>query len=166
MLTAQKRKFALALMSGATKVDAAKRAGYSEKSARNKGSQLAKDSGIIAFIERKKKEKIEVDEVPTRGKKLKLPPAPIPPDASIAQSLPVSPPSSYDDPMDYLKAVMNGVEEDDMGRRDAAKAMLPYMHAKKGEMGKKDAKKEAANKVASKFSPQPPPKLVVNNGVK
>lgn len=68
MLTAQKRKFALALMTGASKKDAAIKAGYSEKSARSKGSQLAKDPEIIAFIERKKREKIEVDDLPTGGK--------------------------------------------------------------------------------------------------
>lgn len=164
MLTAQKRKFALALMSGASKTDAAIKAGYSGKSARCKGSQLAKDPDVIAFIERKKKEKIEVDEVSTRGKKVSLPSV-----VSPQPHTPVEPPgsgghqTSYDDPLEYLKAVMNGVEEDDMGRRDAAKAMLPYLHPKKGESGKKDAKAEAAKKAANKFVVQQPPKLVVNN---
>lgn len=41
--------------------------------------------------------------------------------------------------------------------------MLPYMHQKKGEGGKKDAKAEAAKKAANKFAIQQPPKLVVNN---
>lgn len=64
MLTAQKRKFALALMSGMSQKDAAIKAGYSEKSARSKGSQLAKDPEVSAFIRRKKSEKIEVDDEP------------------------------------------------------------------------------------------------------
>lgn len=64
MLTAQKRKYALALMSGMSQKDAAIKAGYSEKSARSKGSQLAKDPEVIAFIERKKREKVEVDDEP------------------------------------------------------------------------------------------------------
>ncbi|BCS74292.1 terminase small subunit [Escherichia coli] len=43
MLTTQKRKFALALMSGKNKTASAIAAGYSAKTARIKGSQLAKD---------------------------------------------------------------------------------------------------------------------------
>ena len=73
MLTAQKRKFAVALMSGMSQKDAAIKAGYSEKSARSKGSQLAKDPEVIAFISRKKKEVIETDDVPTYGKKVYTP---------------------------------------------------------------------------------------------
>lgn len=164
MLTAQKRKFALALMSGASKTDAAIKAGYSGKSARSKGSQLAKEPDVIAFIERKKKEKIEVDEVSTRGKKVSPPP-----DAAAQPQAPAEPPdngarqTSYDDPLEYLKAVMNGVEEDDMGRRDAAKAMLPYLHPKKGASGKKEERSAAAKAAAKKFGAMPPPTLVVNN---
>lgn len=164
MLTAQKRKFALALMSGSPKSEAARLAGYSERTARSQGSRLAKDPEVIAFIGRKKKEKNEVDDVPGFGKRVKAPPPPpsveIPPmdrPPELACSL------TYDDPLEYLKAVMNGLEEDDMGRRDAAKAMLPYIHTKKGEGGKKDAKNEAAKKAANKFAVQQPPKLVVNN---
>lgn len=164
MLTAQKRKFALALMSGASKTDAAIKAGYSGKSARSKGSQLAKEPDVIAFIERKKKEKIEVDEVPGRGKKVSSPPVAAPqppeepPDDSARQT-------SYDDPLEYLKAVMNGVEEDDMGRRDAAKAMLPYLHPKKGASGIKEGRNSAAKTAAKKFGAMAPPgpKLVVDN---
>lgn len=60
---------------------------------------------------------------------------------------------------------MNGLEPDDIGRRDAAKAMLPYMHPKKGEAGKKDARNAAAKVAAtvSKFGALAAPKLVVNN---
>lgn len=53
--------------------DAAIKAGYSEKSARSKGSQLAKDPEVIAFISRKKQEVIETDAVPTYGKKVYTP---------------------------------------------------------------------------------------------
>ena len=42
--------------------------------------------------------------------------------------------------------------------------MLPYVHSKKGEGGKKDAKQAAAKAVASKFAGMAPPQLVVNNG--
>ncbi|KDT76313.1 terminase small subunit [Escherichia coli 3-373-03_S1_C1] len=49
MLTTQKRKFALALMSGKNKTASAIAAGYSAKTARVKGSQLAKDPEVLAF---------------------------------------------------------------------------------------------------------------------
>ncbi|WP_201490132.1 terminase small subunit, partial [Escherichia coli] len=62
MLTTQKRKFALALMSGKNKTASAIAAGYSAKTARVKGSQLAKDPEVLAFIARKQCETVEVDE--------------------------------------------------------------------------------------------------------
>lgn len=72
---------------------------------------------------------------------------------------------AFEDPLDFLRTVMNCPVIELNDRKDAAKAMLPYMHAKKGEGGKKDAKKDAAVKaLASKFgSMPPPPRLVANN---
>ncbi|HIE0432005.1 TPA: terminase small subunit [Serratia marcescens] len=158
MLTAQKRKFALALMSGSNQTASAIKAGYSEKSARSKGSQLANDPEVIAFIERKKNEKVEVDEYPASRRDVNTSAVNTNQDNSQRAV-------HYDDPIEYLKAVMNGLEPDDIGRRDAAKAMLPYMHPKKGESGKKDARNAAAKVAAtvSKFGAMAPPKLVVNN---
>lgn len=161
MLTAQKRKFALALISGMSKKDAAIKAGYSENSARSKGSQLAKDPEVIAFIGRKKKEKIEVDDVPTHGKKVNTPA--VKPEPEAEPKMP-RPDGEYDDPLEFLKYVMNNRAEDIDTRKDAAKAMLPYLHSKKGEGGKKDAKQAAAKAVASKFTGMAPPQLIVNNG--
>lgn len=161
MLTAQKRKFAVALVSGMSQKDAAIKAGYSEKSARSKGSQLANDPEVIAFIKRKKKEKVEVDDVPTFGKKVNTPAVTDAPQQPEENSGAIG---VYEDPLDFLKAVMNNAVEDIDIRKDAAKAMLPYIHSKKGEGGKKDAKQAAAKAVASKFAGMAPPQLVVNNG--
>ena len=94
MLTAQKRKYALALMSGMSQKDAAIKAGYSEKSARSKGSQLAKDPEVIAFIERKKREKVEVDDEPQHRRNVYTPavntaaekPPPVAPSASQSEA--------------------------------------------------------------------------------
>lgn len=69
MLTAQKRKFAVALMSGMSQKDAAIKAGYSEKSARSKGSQLAKDPEVIAFISRKKRKSSRLTTFPPTVKR-------------------------------------------------------------------------------------------------
>ncbi|AVJ17208.1 terminase [Serratia sp. MYb239] len=149
MLTGQKRKFALALMSGSTQTAAAIEAGYSEKSARSKGSQLAKDPGVIAFMEEQ------------RGKSAHASPVS---DSAAAKNRPTEN-VTYDDPLDFLKSVMNDPAKDIDTRKDAAKAMLPYIHPKKGEGGKKDARNAAAKvaATASKFGAMAPPKLVVNN---
>lgn len=48
----------------------------------------------------------------------------------------------------------------------AAIAAVQYTHAKVGEGGKKEQKQEAANKVASRFAPAAPPKLVAAGGRK
>ncbi len=163
MLTAQKRKFAVALMSGMSQKDAAVKAGYSEKSARSKGSQLAKDPEVIAFTERKKKEIVTVDEVPSCRKNVYTPAVNTPEKIPEAEAPLVA--GQYDDPLKFLMAVMNDTGEDIDIRKDAAKAMLPYIHPKKGETGKKDARNAAAKVAAgaSRFGSMAPPKLVVNN---
>lgn len=106
MLTAQKRKFALALISGMSKKDAAIKAGYSANSARSKGSQLAKDPEVIAFMSRKKNEKAEVDDVPTHGKKVNTPAinTPLNPDPEPVPEI-VRAAGEYDDPLEFLKSV-------------------------------------------------------------
>jgi len=71
---------------------------------------------------------------------------------------------AMDDPKAFLAAVMNDGEADARLRTEAAKALMPYVHAKLGEGGKKDNRKAAAQSVLrGKFSPSAPPKLVVNN---
>lgn len=151
MLTGQKRKFAIALMSGSTQAAAAVKAGYSEKSARSKGSQLAKDPDVIAFMNKKRDSESAV-EVPVDEPK-----APPP----VVNNLS----GKFEDPLEFLKSVMNDITEETDVRKDAAKAMLPYIHPKKGEGGKKDARNAAAKVAAgaSKFGAMAPPKLVVNN---
>jgi phage terminase small subunit len=151
MLTGQKRKFAIALMSGSTQTAAAIEAGYSEKSARSKGSQLAKDPDVIAFM---KKKRVPEPAVEVSADEPKTPPP-------VVNNLS----GNFDDPLEFLKSVMNDLTEDTDVRKDAAKAMLPYIHPKKGEGGKKDARNAAAKIAAgaSKFGAMAPPKLVVNN---
>ncbi|KKI44237.1 phage terminase small subunit [Obesumbacterium proteus] len=162
MLTGQKRKFALALMTGISQKAAAINAGYSEKSARSKGSQLAKDPEVIAFIGRKKTEKIEVDEVPVYRRNVNTPAVNTLEDKPEKKSQEIA---AYDDPLEFLRDVMNDTTKDILTRKDAAKSMLPYIHPKKGEGGKKDARNAAAKVAAgaSKFGAMAPPKLVVNN---
>lgn len=66
--------------------------------------------------------------------------------------------ATYDDPEKFLRAVMNDVATDAKIRVDAAKALMPYVHPKKG-----DAKKPEAPKPSGRFGVKAPPKLVVSN---
>ena len=151
VLTGQKRKFAQALMSGSSQAEAARKAGYSEKTARSQGSRLAKDPDIIAFISKKRGADVIAEQAVSE-----------PDDLPKVVNRTVK---EFDDPLEFLKAVMNDVSEETDVRKDAAKAMLPYLHPKKGEGGKKDARHAAAKVAAtgSKFGAMAPPKLVVNN---
>lgn len=68
------------------------------------------------------------------------------------------------DPVAFLTSLMVDVGADIKVRADAAKALLPYTHTKKGEAGKKDEQKEAAAVAArGRFAPMAPPRLVANN---
>jgi phage terminase small subunit len=51
------------------------------------------------------------------------------------------------DPKVFLLAVMSDKDTDPRLRMDAAKALMPFMHIKLGEGGKKTAKEDAAKKV-------------------
>lgn len=66
------------------------------------------------------------------------------------------------DPQAFLLAVMNDMGSDARLRIDAAKALMPFMHQKLGEGGKKDAKNDAAKKAgAGKFAAAAPPLKLV-----
>ena len=70
----------------------------------------------------------------------------------------------HDDPKAFLFSVMNDVSMDGKVRLDAAKALMPYLHQRLAESGKKEAKQAAAGKVAKgKFAPASAPRLVVSN---
>ena len=69
-------------------------------------------------------------------------------------------------PLDYLLEVMRDHTEERGRRMQAATLAAPYCHPKKGEAGKKEEKNAAAKKIASRFAPAAPPKLVAANGQK
>lgn len=71
----------------------------------------------------------------------------------------------YDDPEKFLRAVMNDSGTDAKLRVDAAKALMPFVHPKKGESsGKKEQGAAAAKAAASgKFGVRQGPRLAVNN---
>ena len=74
-----------------------------------------------------------------------------------------------DDPEVFLIALMNDAHADLKLRADAAKALMPFKHAKKGEVatGKKaDAANRAKAAAGGKFAAAAPPKLVAAGGRK
>lgn len=78
--------------------------------------------------------------------------------------LPLSVP--YSDPLDFLRAVMNDSGTEAKLRVDAARALMPFVHQKKGEGGKKDQKSDEAKKVASRFAQAAAPRLAAAGGKK
>lgn len=148
-LTDKKRKFVAALQSGLSGAKAAVAAGYSEKGASQAASRLMKDPDVIAALARKERVEQAKAEAKEEGRALNV--------GALSKT--------FDDPQDFLKAMMNDAAEDPKLRLDAAKTLMPYVHSRKGESGKKDARKDAAAAAASgRLAPKQPPRLVVNNG--
>ncbi|GAA3721188.1 hypothetical protein GCM10022421_32130 [Oceanisphaera sediminis] len=145
-LTEQKRRYADARLSGMGKKAAAIAAGCPEKSASQAASRYEKDPDVIAAMSRtvavQKARPVDVPKVD--------------PEPHI--------PRPSDDPMVFLREMMNDLEAEPRMRLDAAKALLPYVHGKVAEQGKKDQKAEAAKKVGGgRFGTSAPPKLAIDN---
>lgn len=149
-LTGKKRGFADAVMAGKSNKDAAIDAGYSPATASAAGSRLVKDKDVVAYIKARKKSAKN--------------PAPAADSGESGRDLDAD--LRYSDPKQFLIDAMNATDEIPRHQIEAAKALLPFMHQKLGEGGKKEQQKEAANKVASRFAPAAPPKLVAAGGKK
>lgn len=148
-LTDRKRKFVAALQSGLSGAKAAIAAGYSEKGATQAASRLRKDPDVLAALERKECVEQAKTEAKEHGRPLNV--------RKLAEQ--------FDDPKEFLTAMMNDAAEDPKLRLDAAKTLMPYVHSRKGEGGKKDERKQVATAAAAsgRLAPKAPPKLVVNN---
>lgn len=149
-ITQKKKLFAQAKREGKSNTDAAIFAGYSADTAPQAGSRLAKDKDVIGEIGRKEKIEVAKEVAKEKGIELEMP------DLG----------TMYKDPKDFLMAVMNDVESDMKTRSEAAKALMPFIHQKKGESGKKEVDAENAKKIASRFSAVAAPKLVAVGGKK
>ena len=89
---------------------------------------------------------------PGSGRKPK--PAPVMPNSIISVE--------RDSPQAFLLELMNDAKADARMRVDAAKALLPFMHPKLGEGGKKDERANAAKKAGvGEFAAAPPPLRLV-----
>lgn len=140
-LTDKMKKFARAIVDGATNKEAAISAGYAEKTASQQGSKLRNDSEIIVYIEKLKAEK--------EGRSLTSEKPKVKTISTHEDDNPLDNEDyAKDDPLQFLIDVMN--KSDDMFLRfNAAKAALPYVHGKVAEKGKKETKEDAA-KAATK----------------
>lgn len=154
-LTDKKRRFADALQSGASKRDAAIAAGYSAKTASQAGSKLAKDPDVIAAMGRKIRASAAPQAEVKPGGKVKPQSAVEPDDDGLVIN-------ETDDPREFLVAVMNQQTVEPRLRVDAAKALMPYVHGKVADQGKKDALQDAAKQAAKgKYAQGKPPLSIV-----
>lgn len=142
-LTEQKRRYADARLSGMAKKEAAIAAGCPVKTAAQAASRYEKDPDVQAAMGRTVAVQAKRVDAP------KIDPAPYIPAAS-------------DDPKLFLQSMMNDLEAEPRFRLDAAKALMPYVHGKVADAGKKDAKEAAAKEVSrGKFAAGAPPLKIV-----
>lgn len=147
MLTPKQNAFVAAYLIDNNGTKAAIEAGYSEATARSAASRLLTHPGVIAALDQgsQKATKEEIKSVAFVPNLL----------AAIG---------AEKKPLDYMLSVMNDESADDQRRDKMAMAAAPYLHAKRGDSGKKDDALDAAKKASSgKFSASAAPKLVVNN---
>ncbi|WP_225773308.1 terminase small subunit [Pseudomonas sp. Marseille-Q5115] len=137
-LTPKKRAFVAAVREGASNRNAAIAAGCPEKTASAAGSRLAKDPDVLR----------ELGKVTAQA----------PVNAYVNESVNAAPSNEpgqvrrYTDPLAFLMDQMNDPELEAKDRRDAAKALMPFVHQRKGEGGKKEqAREKAAEVAAGKF---------------
>lgn len=149
-ITQKKKLFAQAKREGKSNTDAAIFAGYSADTAPQAGSRLAKDKDVIGEIGRTEKIEVAKEVAKEKGIDFEMP--------NFSKI--------YDDPKKFLEAVMNDFTSDMRTRSEAAKILMPFVHQKKGETGKKEVDAENAKKIASRFSAVAAPKLVAIGGKK
>lgn len=142
--TEKQRKFIENKAAGAKHEEAAIAAGYAPKAAQVAASKLMRRDDVKAAIEEAKKA---------------LP---------VATPTDVMPRTSYADPMHFLEDAMNNGKLPLLMRLDAAKCLLPYKHARMGELGKKASAKERAETLTmtSRFRTKTPPKFRTIDGGK
>ncbi|HCT7937109.1 terminase small subunit [Pseudomonas aeruginosa] len=124
-LTEQKRRYAAARLSGLGKKAAAIEAGCPERTAAQAASRYEKDPDVQAAM----------------GRQLKIAERKVA--ATSADPDPYIPARS-DDPLEFMRQVMNDLEADPKLRLDAAKSLAAFTVAKPGEKGKKEERQEKA----------------------
>lgn len=148
MLTTKKKKFANAIKKGLSPTEAAIHAGYSEKTSRVKGCQLAKDMDVKRYLER------VTNSVTSESQKVTPKVTSQRPTASGLEMTPEGIP----DPIKAMAQILeNNIEADPKLALDAAFKLAQFTIRKPDQMGKKEQKTHSAEIVASKFSSMAPP---------
>lgn len=151
-LTPKQQAFVNAVREGASNKNAAIAAGYAVDSASVAGSRLAKHPDVMAALA-----------APSVNKIVKARP---PRSADVGEAFEEATEAGFDlaqamrhsDPKDFLLAVMNDFGSEAKLRVDAAKALMPFMHQRKGDAGKKQDKQDAAKQAgAGRFGTGAPP---------
>ncbi len=176
MLTMKQKLYAKARFDGLNQTQSAIAAGYSEKTAAQAASRLEKDQEVMAHRDRLSAGYQEPEVAPEPE------PTPVVSKATIAKvekmEKHVEPKPAHVetahyeersakslavlDPLEFMRQVVADSCEDPKLRLEAAKALAPYLHAKKGEMGKKEGKMADAEKVSKgKFAASAPPLRMV-----
>ncbi|MBU9154196.1 terminase small subunit [Burkholderia gladioli] len=156
-LNSKKRAFADAVLAGKSNRDAAIAAGYSVATASQAGSRLVKDKDVVLYLAANRLESESKESRQPKAVDARQPPPDFDPNSV----------TNFTDPKAFLIAAMNDGRTEPKLRVDAAKALLPFMHQKLGEGGKKDAQKDAAKKAGGgRFASAAPPKLVASGGKK
>jgi phage terminase small subunit len=144
-LTAKQQAFVANKAAGVTNRDAAIAAGYAVAGAAVSADKLMRNPAIRNAIKAAAKDTQHTD----KG------------------NAPVMPRAKYTDAMTFLKDMMNHAGLPIAMRADAAKQLLPYMHARIGEVGKKEKAKERAHAIAGqRLRPNAPPTLHAIDGGK
>lgn len=144
-LTKQQAAYAEARFAGAGKREAALAAGCPPKTATQAAAKLEKHPNVIAHLARLKH--LESEATPAAGRDA------VPPDVDVELGG-----EFFEDPKELLRHAMNDRRLDPKTRIQAAVALLPFEHQKRGESGKKEQQTNAAESVATgRFAPAPPP---------
>ncbi len=157
-LTPKQRAFVDAVRGGASNKNAAIAAGYAADSASAAGSRLAKHPNVMAALGAKPVNKNVKGQTPV----------PAPGEAAAESEemkeagFDLAKVMRHADPKDFLLAVMNDFQTEAKLRVDAAKALMPFVHQRRGEGGKKEqAKEKAAGAANGKFGVRKGPLSVV-----
>ena len=155
-LTDKKRTFADAVLAGKSNKQAAIEAGYSAATASAAGARLVKDKDVVAYLAKCKKDKPQRQKVERQEKQAE----------KSAPTFDLNSALQHSDPKAFLLAAMNDIGLEPKQRIEAAKALMPFVHKKLGEGGKKEQTDEEAKKVAGRFASAAPPKLIAAGGKK
>ena len=144
--TEKQKNFINLKIQGVKNLQAARLAGYAVSGAAVQATRLMKMPEVIAAIEAGQKAQ-GIDPKVVKSKS-----------GTVEDDGTPRLRDNYENPMEFFTDVMNNPRMAEGMRFEAAKQLLPYQHAKLGDIGKKEGKVEAAKQVATgHLAPQAPP---------